>query len=397
LGASELYFDNNATTPLDEEVLGAVTQALAENYGNPASRHPRGEAALRAVEEARAAVARLVGARTPDEIVFTSGGTESIHTALFFALARHGGGLVLTSAVEHPAVLRPLERWQERGFEVRQIGVDPEGRLSIDELLDTLAGGRDVRLVSLLLANNETGVLLTNDELARIASAARRVGALVHLDAIQAPGKHPLENALRNADFASLSAHKFHGPKGVGALFVRTGLEHPRPGLLIGGPQEDERRAGTSNVPGIVGMGRAAERAHDFVQGAGIARLAALRDRLEREIVAGVRHTRVHGESAPRLPNTTNIGFPGVDGELLHLSLAAEGLCVSGGSACSSRSQRPSPVLLAMGVGEKEARATVRFSLSRRTTPEEIDQAVEVVLRVVGQLAGLSASAAEPS
>jgi len=391
---NELYFDNNATTPLDEAVLEAVRTALAETYANPASLHPLGERAQAEVDRARASVARLLGVK-PREIVFTSGGTESIHTALHIALAERAGGGVVTSAVEHPAVLQPLESWSERAGDLLVVGVDEEGRLDTDRILahlsDPTAG---VRLVSLLLANNETGVLLEPHELRSIATAARAAGALVHVDAVQAPGKVELERWVPHADLLSLSAHKFHGPKGIGALFVRESVEPPRRGFLSGGPQEEERRAGTLNVPGIVGMGVAAERALEHLADpAGRARLEALRDRLEAGLHEGIEDLRVHGAGAPRLPNTSNVGLVGLDGELLHLSLAAEGLCVSGGSACSSSMRRPSPVLLAMGVGDEEARASLRFSLSRRSREEEVERAVEITVRNACELGAVSARA----
>jgi len=391
---NELYFDNNATTPLDEAVLEAVGRALAETYANPASRHPLGEKAHAAVDRARSSVARLLGV-TPKEIVFTSGGTESIHTALHIALAERSRGHVVTSAVEHPAVLQPLETWSDRAGELVMIGVDGEGRLDTDRALAHLeAHATDVRLVSLLLANNETGVLLPPRELRAIAAAARAAGALVHVDAVQAPGKVELERWVPHADLVSLSAHKFHGPKGIGALFVREAVEPPRRGFLSGGTQEEARRAGTLNVPGIVGMGVAAERALEHLADtAGRARLEALRDRLEVGLCEGIEDLRVHGTGAPRLPNTTNVGLVGIDGELLHLSLAAEGLCVSGGSACSSNMRRPSPVLLAMGIGDEEARASLRFSLSRRTREDEVERAIEITCRTASELGAVSARA----
>lgn len=380
----ELYFDNNATTPLDEVVLEGLRHALEELWGNPSSPHPVGERALAAVDRARASVARLLGS-SPGEVVFTSGGTESIHTALHVALAeRPVGGVALTSSVEHAATLRPLSLWERRGTRLEAVGVDRTGRLRTDELLERLSGGRDVRLVSLLAANNETGVLLPPEELASIREAAREAGALVHVDAIQVPGKLPLGVWAAHADLVSISAHKFHGPKGAGALFCAEEVPLPEIGFLSGGPQEGARRAGTSNVPGIVGLGIAAERALEHLEDPSAPdRLAALRDRLEVGLAAGIEGLVVHGAGADRLPNTANVGVPGVDGEVLHLALAAEGLCVTSGAACGSRKRKPSDVLVAMGVEEELARASLRFSLSRRTQEEEVDMAVERVCGVV--------------
>ena len=389
---NELYFDNNATTALDEEVLAGLQATLAENYGNPSSPHPPGERALQAVDRARASLVRLIGAASPSEIVFTSGGTESIHTALHIALADRMPGLVLTSSVEHAAVLRPLESWGLRGTRSNRIGVDTEGLLDTDRLLEELArsSGR-VQLVSLLLANNETGVLLPANELREIALAARSAGALVHLDAVQMPGKLSMEEWAPSADLISLSAHKFHGPKGIGALFVRSGITCPASGFLSGGPQEEGRRAGTLNVPGIVGLGIAAERALEHLADAPArARVMGLRDRLEEGLREGIEGLEFHGAAARRLPNTTNVAIPRIDGELLHLSLAAEGLCVSGGAACGSKSRKASPVLVGMGIDEKRARASLRFSLSRQTLPEEVEAAIETTCRVVHDLGALS-------
>ncbi len=403
---NELYFDNNATTPLDGVVLEALQGALAENYGNPSSRHPLGEKALAAVDRARRSLVQLVGANSPREIVFTSGGTESIHTAAHIALAEKPNGSVLMSSVEHAAVQRPLEAWSGRGMSLERIGVDEAGRLALDEVLVALAKNtlgqtqsRPIHLVSLLLANNETGVLLPVDDLEAIANGARQAGALVHLDAVQVPGKLPLQDWVDHADLISLSAHKFHGPKGVGALYVRSGLPTPAAGFLTGGPQEEERRAGTLNVPGIVGLGVAADRALEHLADVPArVRLRELRDRLETGLLARIPGLRIHASGAERLPNTSNVGLTeadakGIDGELLHLSLAAEGLCVSGGSACSAHTQKPSDVLLAMGIPEDEARASLRFSLSRMTRPEEVDRAVEITARTISGLMGFSPTA----
>jgi len=398
-----IYLDNNATTPLDERVVEAMLPVLRECFGNPSSTHAFGEEAADLLEAARAAVARLIGARSPAEIVFTSGGTESINTALHAVLRSASEGVVLTSATEHAAVASALERHARRGLRVEAVGVDGSGRVALETLLARIAElGARCRLVTVHWANNETGVLLRDGELDALVAACREREIPVHLDAVQVPGKLPVDVAELGVDLLSISAHKFHGPKGAGALFVRGGRwrrdasEDPSgdafAGLIVGGAQEDGRRAGTPNVPGLVGMGRAAElaRAHAADPAAG-ERVRDLRDRLEAGLVERVPGARVNGAGTPRLPNTTSVGFPGVDGELLLMTLAAEGLAVSGGAACSARRRKPSHVLLAMGLSEADASSSVRLSLSRRTTPAEVEAALELVPRVVGELRALEA------
>ena len=391
---NELYFDNNATTPLDEIVLQGLKDALDRLYGNASSPHPKGEEARAEVERARSSVAALLGATSPTEIIFTSGGTESIHTALHIALAQKTQGLALTSSVEHAAVLRPLEQWEQRQTNLVRIGVDGRGRLDTERLLQSIETRKEpLHLVALLLANNETGVLLPFDELEAISKAAREAGALVHLDAVQAPGKLPLQEILPQTDLLSLSAHKLHGPKGVGALFVRRGVSVPETSFLSGGPQERELRAGTLNVPGIVGFGIACERAQEHLEDpAARETVRDMRDRLESGLSDGIEGLLVHGLGSPRLDNTTNVGVPGIDGELLRMSLAAEGLCLSGGAACSANTQKPSPILIEMGVPEEIARASLRFSLSRLTKAEEVEKAIEITCRTVQALGAVAPS-----
>ncbi len=387
-----IYLDNNATTPVDPRVVEAVAEALARDFGNPSSLHRFGEQARERLEASRVSVARLLGARSSSEIVFTSGGTESIHTALHTALAerdsKRDGGTVLTSATEHAAVLRPLENWRARGFPVETVGVDSSGRLDVARLLGRIGElGSRLALVTLHWANNETGVLLSDDEIERIASASHAHGALFHLDAVQVPGKLPLRIDRLGVDLASLSAHKFHGPKGVGALYVRDSVAGRFRALFTGGAQEGDRRAGTPNVPGIVGFARAAELAREHVEDRHAReRVRTLRDRLEREILRRVPGTEVQGSPGPRLDNTASLTFPEVDGELLLMTLASDGLAVSSGAACSSEKRAPSHVLLAMGLSHAEAERTLRFSLSRLTTSEEIEIAVEGVERAVEEL-----------
>lgn len=389
-----IYLDNNATTAVDERVVEAMLVPLREGYGNPSSAHQFGEEAARAVESARAAVARLLGARTPAEIVFTSGGTESINTAFQLALGQPGRRGALTATTEHSAVLRGLERWREHGVELELLDVEADGRIPVERVLERVAErGSQLALLSLHWANNETGVSWTAPELAAIASACREQGVGFHVDAVQVPGKSALSLDEIGVDLASFSAHKFHGPKGVGALYVRAGYApEPFPSLIAGGPQERSRRAGTENVPGIVGMGRAAElaAAHVGDEAAG-ARVRARRDHLETGLLAAIPKSRVNGAGAPRLDNTSNLVLPDVDGELLLMTLAAEGLAISTGSACTSDTRAPSHVLRAMGLAEADAMSSIRLSLSRLTEEAEIDAALEVIPRVVGELRALEA------
>jgi cysteine desulfurase len=386
-----IYLDNNATTPVDPQVVEVVAEALARDFGNPASLHRFGEAARERLEAARVSVARLLGARSSAEVLFTSGGTESIHTALHSALAARERGTVLTSATEHAAVLRPLDRWRERGSSVETVAVLPTGRIDVEHLLgriDELAG--ELALVTLHWANNETGALLEGAEIERIAAAAHEHGTLVHLDAVQCPGKVPIDVEHLGVDLASLSGHKFHGPKGTGALYVRTAAAGRFQPLFIGGAQEGDRRAGTANVPGIVGLARAAELAREHVDDAAArARVRGLRDHLERELTRRIPGTRVQASGAPRLDNTASVTFPEVDGELFLMTLAADGVAVSSGAACSSEKRGPSHVLLAMGLSPEEAGRTLRFSLSRLTTADEVDAAVERTERAFGELSAL--------
>jgi cysteine desulfurase len=391
---SGIYLDNNATTAVDERVLEAMLVPLREAYGNPSSAHQFGEDAARLLEHARASVARLAGARSPAEIVFTSGGTESINTAFQAVLGKTTRGLALTGPTEHSAVLRALEGWHELGIELQLLQVGPDGRIRVEEVLDRIAAlGSDLALLSLHWANNETGVTWPRQELVAIAEACRAQEVRFHLDAVQIAGKEALELDGLGVDLASLSAHKFHGPKGAGALYVRSGrLPDPFSRLIAGGPQERERRAGTQNVPGIVGLGRAAELAAEHVADeAARLHVRELRDRLEHGLLEAVPRSRVNGAGAPRLDNTTNLLLPDVDGELLLMSLAAEGLAISTGSACSAETRAPSHVLQAMGLTDGEAASSIRLSLSRMTTAAEVEQALSVIPRVVAELRALEA------
>jgi len=354
------------------EVLEAMLPWLGPRAGNPSSAHPAGEEARDLVESARVEIARCVGARA-GEITFTSGGTEATNTAIRAALAaRPGRRVIVTSAVEHSATLEPLAELESSGHVVVRVGVDVDGRLDRDALFAAIDGS--VALVTLQSANNETGAIF---DLADIAEACRATGALFHVDAVQSLGKVPLDLRTIGADFASLSAHKLHGPKGVGALYARDGAAFEP--LLRGGPQEGRRRAGTENVPGIAGFARAATSARAALASGELERVRGLRDRFEAALSTALPGMVVHARATERLPNTANVAFPDVDAESLLAALGAEGLCASAGSACHAAARRPSHVLVAMGLPADQIQSALRFSLGRTTTAAEIECAVELV------------------
>ena len=375
---SVLYFDNNATTQVDERVLEAMLPFFRETYGNASSLHPQGEGAARAIATARRHVAELVGAASADDVVFTSGGTEADVAGIRTAWAERGEGAdtILVSAVEHPAVMFPA---RETGANVECIAVDEHGRLDIEGAITRIEAG-GVALVSVMFANNETGVLVEPEALARLSRAVRAQGGSLQVDAVQALGKVHVDMTAIGADFVSLSAHKFHGPKGVGA-WILDSSRHPKPPpAMAGGSQEAGRRAGTSNVPGIVGLGEAARVARLHVDdSAEVNSLKALRDRFEAGVLERFPGTRVVGGGSPRLPNTSNLCFDGVDGEALLMGLASSGLCASRGAACSSTQKVSSPVLAAYGLTPEEASRCLRFSFSRDTTPQEIERGWELL------------------
>jgi len=376
-----LYADYNATTPLDPEVRRAMAEALDGSFGNPSSIHRAGQEARRLVERARAEVAAFIGAE-PDEIVFCSGGTEADNLAVLGAVAaaKTGRTSVVTSAIEHPAVLEPCAHLQRQGHTVTFLGVDREGRVDLSGLEAALGSG--VGLVSVMLANNDTGVIQPIGEVAR---AAARCGALVHTDAVQAAGRLAIDVERLGVSLLSLSAHKLHGPKGAGALYVRRGVALAP--LVHGGRQERTLRPGTENVPAIVGFGKACELARVRLE-EDSRRVQELRDRFEANVKARVPSVRVNGGGAPRLPNTANLAFAGLDGEALVINLDLLGMAASRGAACSAADQNPSHVLLAMGQSEAEARASVRFSFGRGTTAEEIDRAVDLVGQALDPVRG---------
>jgi cysteine desulfurase len=372
-----LYFDHNATTRLAPEALAAMLPWLQDGFGNAGSAHPLGLLADGAVAHARTQVAALLGCG-PAELVFNSGGTEGLNhvfRGLFEALPskRH----FVISAVEHPAVLAIAQWLRAQGAEVSILPVDGDGALKLDEVDSVLRP--DTALLSVMAANNETGVRLPIDALGRIARAK---GVLFHTDATQAVGKVPLDLASLPVDLLNLSAHKFHGPKGAGALFIRRGLRL-KP-FMLGGSQERGRRGGTENVPGLVGLGAAAELAKTRLPG--MDRIEALRDRLERELAAEVPDLRIAGAGSSRLPNTSLLCFAGLEGEALMQRLGERGICVSTGSACSTGQKEPSHVLRAMGLPDAFGRGTIRISLGHGTTEEELAELSRVLPGMVQAL-----------
>ena len=379
-----IYLDHNATTPLAVDVLAAMTDALREDFGNASSVHFFGQQAKTALDDARAAVAALIGVE-PQEIVLTSGGTESDNFAIrgaAQALESTGRRHLVASAIEHEAVLQTLSALAKRGWETTLVPVGPSGIVSVDRLADSLRP--DTALVSVMHANNEIG---TVQPIAELAALARERGILFHTDAVQSVGKIPVNARALGVDLLSLAAHKFHGPKGIGALWIRRGTRLAP--LLTGGRQERNRRAGTENVPAIVGFGAAARVAAAKLATEG-PRLTALRDRLETGILDQVPRTAVNGDRGRRVPNTTNISFEGVEAESLLIALDLEGIAVSTGSACSSGTLEPSHVLRAMGLPTHRVQSSLRFSLGAGTTSAEIDRVLDVLPRLVDRLRSLS-------
>jgi cysteine desulfurase len=375
-----VYMDANATTPLAPEVFAVMRPWFTEQFGNASSIHFHGQRARAAVERARDRVARLFGCR-PAEVVFTSGGTEGDNLALTGVLTP--GDHLITSSIEHHAVLHTAERLQERGIDVTFLPIDGSGAVDPGDVRRALRP--NTQLISVMMANNEIGTL---QPVAQIGVIAREADVYFHTDAVQAVGKVPIDVKAIDCDLLTVSGHKFHGPQGTGALYIRRGT-HPVP-LIFGGPQERQRRAGTENLPGIVGLGQAAEMAQAFVAGDGPARLAALRDRLEQGILNRVDESGVYGAASPRVPNTTNLWFDHLEGEALVIALDLKGLAVSGGSACMSGATEPSHVLTAMGVLPERARASLRFSLDTAATDADVDFAIDLVPAAIAHLRQLS-------
>lgn len=374
------YFDHNATTPVDPVVLEAVTRALRDDFGNPSSVHHFGQRAKAVLDTARTAVARLVNGE-PSEIVFTSGGTEADNFAIrgvAEALEPSGRRHLIASAIEHEAVLMTLKALARRGWKTTLLPVDSTGIVSPDALREAMTD--ETALVSIMHANNEIGTVQPVRELAAIAHER---GALFHTDAVQSAGKIPLDVRALGVDLAAISAHKFNGPKGVGALWIRRGTRLNA--ILTGGKHERNRRAGTENVAGIAGFGVAAELAVKKLD-AEAARLRALRDRLEAGILERIPGTAVNGAREPRVPNTTNISFEGIEAESLLIALDLEGFAVSTGSACSSGTLEPSHVLRAMGFPPHRTQNSIRISLGAGNTDAEVDAFLEKLPGVVEKL-----------
>jgi cysteine desulfurase len=381
-----IYLDNNATTRTDPAVVAAMLPYFCDQFGNASSAHAFGSEVGGAVKRARKSLQRLVGAAFDHEIVFTSGGTEADNTAILSALdTEKGRDEIVTTAVEHPAVLALLRHLATtRGIKAHLIGVDGRGRLDIDAYRRAL--GPRTAIASVMWANNETGTLFPVESLAAMAHAA---GALFHTDAVQAVGKIAVDLKATQIDMLSLSGHKLHGPKGIGALYLRKGTRFSP--LIHGGPQERRRRGGTENVPAIVGLGMAAELALATMT-ENSARIRSLRDRLERGIIDRVGDCVVVGDGENRLPNTSNIAFEHLDGEAILHHLNQSGIAASLGSACSSGSMEPSHVLLAMNLPMSRLRGAIRFSLSRENTDDEIDRALAALLDVVERVRATSPS-----
>lgn len=377
-----IYLDNNATTRPLPEVMEAMLPFLSDAYANPSSVHAFGQSARFRMEQAREQVAALLGA-SAREIVFTSGGTESINLAIRGALgASVRPHRVVSTAVEHSAVLRVMERLAEEGAQVDYVGVDEQGRIDEAEWDEKVTS--HTTLVSLQHANNETGVI---QNVKRLASLAADRGAIVHVDAVQSAGKLPLAMDDWPAHLVSIAAHKFHGPKGAGALYVRRRTRLTA--MILGGSHERELRGGTENVPGIIGMGVAAEAARRD-RAERMAKVTTLRNTLEHDVPTRIAGTAVNGARAERVANTANISFEGLEAEALLILLSEHGVCASAGSACSSGSLEPSHVLLAMGLPQSRTHGALRFSLSSFNTRQEVDTVVELLPRLVSRLTALA-------
>jgi cysteine desulfurase len=375
-----IYLDNNATTPVLPDVLEAMRPYFGEHFGNASSIHHHGQETRAAVERARDSVASLLGCR-PSEIVFTSGGTEGDNLAI--AGLTSAGDHVITSSIEHHAVLNASKHLEEDGCEVTYVPVDCRGLVDPGDVRRALRP--KTTLVSIMMANNETGVLQPVEEIGKIVAEA---DVYFHTDAVQAAGKVPIDVSRIGCDVLSISAHKMHAPQGVGALYVRKGTRIQP--LFYGGRHERSRRAGTENVPGIVALGKAAELAMKGFESGDDKKMSALRDRLQQGILTQVEEAGVNGHDAPRVPNTSNIYFDHIEGESMVISLDLKGLAVSTGAACSSGAIEPSHVLIAMGLRHDQARGSIRFSLGKQNTEEEIEIALALVPETVARLRELS-------
>lgn len=380
-----IYLDNNATTKVDEKVLKEMLPYLTENYSNPSSIYSFGGVAQKAVAKAREQIRDFVNAKTDREIFFTASGSESANTAIYGVLEQDKSKKhIITTAVEHPCVLNVYKNLEKQGYKVDYIGVNSNGELDLDAL--EKAVNSDTALVSVMWANNETGVIFPIEKVSKIVKS-KNPDTKIFVDAVQVAGKIPIDVQKANIDLLGISGHKFHAPKGVGALYVKAGTMFSP--LIVGGHQERGKRAGTENVPYIVAIGKAAELAkagleHEATE------VKRLRDKLESTILKTVFNSRLNSGIANRVPNTTNIGFEYIEGELILLHLSDFGICASSGSACTSGSLEPSHVLRAMGVPFTALHGSIRFSLSRFTTEEEIDATLAVLPRVIEKLTQIS-------
>jgi cysteine desulfurase len=377
--------DSNATTPVLPEVLEAMRPFYLEQFGNASSIHQHGQHARAAVERARESVAALLHCRAA-EVVFTSGGTESDNLGIFGILRNElarPGAHIITSTIEHHAVLNACKALEQQGIEVTYVGVDSRGLIAPESVRAAIRA--NTKLISIMMANNETGVLQPVEAIGKIA---READIYFHTDAVQAAGKVPIDVNTIGCDLLSISGHKMHAPQGTGALYVRKGtLLEP---MLYGGNHERQRRAGTENLPGIVGLGTAADLAIKSFADGTMQQLAALRDRVESAVLSEIDDTGVNGDGAPRVPNTTNIHIDHIEGEALIIALDLQGLAVSTGAACSSGAIEPSHVLTAMGVAAAQARASIRFSLGKHNTKEDVDFAISILPATVARLRELS-------
>lgn len=378
-----IYLDNNATTSVAPEVIDAMLPFLRNMWGNPSSMHTFGGQVAAHLDRAREQVASLIGAASPGEIIFTSCGTESDNTAIQSALTTSSGrNHFITTRVEHPAVLNIAKRLPQKGYDVTLLSVDNMGRLDLGNLKKAISDR--TALVSIMWANNETGVIFPIEEIAKIC-AERNIP--LHVDAVQAAGKIPIDMKKTPVTFLAISGHKLHAPKGVGALYIRKGT--PFVPWLVGGHQERGRRGGTENVASIVALGAAADLALSNMA-LERSRVAVLRDRLEKGILEKIPKVFINGDPGARLPNTTNISFEGIEGEAILLMMNEYGICASSGSACTSGSLDPSHVMIAMGVPFARAHASIRFSLSRYNTQDEIDFVIEKLPGIIAHLRSLS-------
>ena len=372
----KIYLDHNATTPLHPEVLNAMLPALQDNFGNPSSIHSFGRSARVQLDEAREKVARLIGASS-SEIIFTSGGTEANNLALLGVALKDKEKKIITSKTEHPSVLNPCRQLEEQGVEVHYLDVDRFGRININNLKSQIT--ESTALISLQHANSETGVL---QDIKKVSELARSNGVLFHTDAVQSVAKIEFDLKDYPVDMLSISAHKFNGPKGVGALFLRKGT----PALFApvsGGSQEKKRRGGTENVAGIIGFGKACEIAIKRVSTLEVSRVAELKDYFYNKVYEMIPGTELFGDMQNSLPNTLNLGFAGVEGDTLLIAMDIEGVAVSTGSACSSGTGLPSYVLQAMGLPDKKINSSIRFSLGCRTTNMELDSVLKTLVKAV--------------